>query len=345
MDKLIEEDVLSLLEERKDLERFHRQSVLISGANSFLMSYFVRLLLENNRRNRAGTQVLALCRSREHAEERFAPYLGDPHLKLIIQDIREPVAWDGDVDICIHAASPAGIRSRQEKPLDTYQINLLGCQNLLDISLRKKSAKFLLLSSVDVYGNCREPNRRREADLGTLDWNYARNAYSCGKRGAETLCSLYCAQFGLPCVMVRPFQVYGPGMSLTDGRLHGDFIRQLRERNKIVLKGDGTAVRSFLYISDATHGLLDALLYGTAGECYNICDEAGECTVKDLAALYAEHWGPEASIVFDHAERDTPEVKEALSVVTGDSGKLRALGWRSRVRLDAEIERRLSYYR
>ena len=110
MDKLIEEDVLSLLEERKDLERFHRQSVLISGANSFLMSYFVRLLLENNRRNRAGTQVLALCRSREHAEERFAPYLGDPHLKLIIQDIREPVAWDGDVDICIHAASPAGIR-------------------------------------------------------------------------------------------------------------------------------------------------------------------------------------------------------------------------------------------
>ena len=171
MDKLIEEDIISLLEERKDLERFRRQSVLISGADSFLMSYFVRLLLENNRRNRAGTQVLALCRNRKHAKERFAPYLGDPNLKLIIQDIREPVSWEGEVDICIHAASPAGIRSRQEKPLDTYQINLLGCQNLLDISLRKKSAKFLLLSSVDVYGNCLEPSRRREADLGTLDWN------------------------------------------------------------------------------------------------------------------------------------------------------------------------------
>lgn len=345
MDKLIEEDIISLLEERKDLERFHHKSILISGANSFLMSYFVRLLLENNRRNQAGTQILALCRSKERAEERFAPYLGDPNLKLIIQDIRESISWDSKVDICIHAASPAGIRSRQEKPLDTYQINLLGCQNLLDISLRKNSAKFLLLSSVDVYGNCGEPNRRRETDLGTLDWNYVRNAYSCGKRGSETLCSLYCAQFGLPCVIVRPFQVYGPGMSLTDGRLHGDFVRQLRKEHKIVLKSDGTAVRSFLYISDATHALLDTLLYGKAGECYNICDEAGECSVKDLAALYAAHWGPEASVAFDHSRRDTLEVKEALSVVTGDSSKLRALGWRSRVSLEAGIERTLSYYR
>ena len=119
MDKLIEEDIISLLEERKDLERFHHKSILISGANSFLMSYFVRLLLENNRRNQAGTQILALCRSKERAEERFAPYLGDPNLKLIIQDIRESISWDSKVDICIHAASPAGIRSRQEKPLDT----------------------------------------------------------------------------------------------------------------------------------------------------------------------------------------------------------------------------------
>lgn len=345
MNPVIQEDIERLLTQRTDLGRLAHQSILISGADSFLMSYLVYLILENNRRNGADTKLLALCRSRERAEKRFAPYLEDSHLNLILQDIREPIGWDGGADICIHAASPAGIWSRQEKPLDTFQTNLFGCQNLLDAALRKKSARFLLVSSVDVYGTCRKRNRRRETDLGILDWNYARNAYSCGKRGAETLCSLYWAQFGLPCIMVRPFQVYGPGMSLTDGRLHGDFIWQLQKNHQILLKSDGTAVRSFLHILDATHALLDTLFYGKAGECYNICDEAGECSVKDLAALYAAHWGPEASVVFDYSKRDSPEVKEALSVVTGDSGKLRALGWKSRITLEAGIERTLSYYR
>lgn len=344
MDRVMEEDIRRMLSEREDLERLRRKSVLISGANSFLMSYLVYLIFENNRRNHSDTQLLALCRSRERAEERFRPYLGDPNLHILEQDVRDPVSWEGDVDICIHAASPAGIQSRQEKPVDTFQSNLLGCQNLLDLCLKKKSERFLLLSSVDVYGQCRERERRRETDVGLLDWNYHRNAYSCGKRAAETLCSLYCKQFGLSCVSVRPFQVYGPGMSLTDGRLHGDFIRQLQAENRIVLKSDGSAVRSFLYISDATHGILDALFYGSAGESYNVCDEAGECSVKELAGFYTAQWGKGAEVGFDVSKRDTPEVKEALSIVTGDGSKLRGLGWRSRTDLETGIKRTLESY-
>lgn len=344
MNKVIREDIDQLLSQRSDLERLAHQSILISGANSFLMSYLVYLILENNRRNGGDTKVLALCRSRENAEARFAPYIGDPNLELIVQDVRKPVVWDGDVDICIHAASPAGIQSRQEKPLDTFQINLFGCQNLLDLSLKKGSAKFFLLSSVDVYGSLREQRRRRESDAGVLDWLYQRNTYSCGKRAAEALCRLYQAQCGLPCVIARPFQVYGPGISLTDGRLHGDFIRQLREQGRIVLKSDGSAVRSFLYLSDATNALLDILFYGTAGEAYNVCDEAGERSVRELAELYAAQWGNGAEVVFDVSQRDTPEVKGALSVVTGDSAKLRELGWESRVSLEKGVSRTLQYF-
>lgn len=344
MHKLIAEDICRLLDEREDLERLRDKSILISGANSFLMSYFVLALLENNRRNHAGTQILALCRSRERAEARFGPCLEDPNFKLILQDVREPVTWNGKADICVHAASPAGIRSRQEHPLDTFQINMWGCQNLLNFSLEKESERFLLLSSVDVYGNGLGQARRRESDVGLLDWTYRRNAYSSGKRGAETLCSLYHEQFHLPCVTARPFQVYGPGMSLTDGRLHGDFIRQLLRENRIVLKSDGSAVRSFMYLLDATHALLDALFYGEAGECYNICDEKSECSVRELAELYAAQWGNGSEIVFDRSLRNTPEVKEALSVVTGDGSRLRGLGWRSRTSLEAGIRRTLEYY-
>lgn len=345
MDRIIREDIDGMLAERRDLSAFRDKTVLISGANSFLMSYFIYLILENNRRNQGNTTVVALCRNEGNAQARFVSYWDDPFLKILIQDIREPVTWNGDVDFCIHAASPAGIQSRQEKPVDTFQANLFGCQNLLELALEKNCEKFLLLSSVDVYGNCLTQGRRKETDVGQLDWTYQRNAYSCGKRGAETLCQLYRAQYGLPCVAARPFQVFGPGMSLTDGRLHGDFICQLQEENQIVLKSDGTAVRSFLYLADATHALLDVLLQGKPGEIYNICDETGERSVKELAELYAAQWGKDAKVVFRYDQRETPEVKDALSVVTGDSEKLRMLGWRNRTFLEEGVARTLNFYK
>ncbi len=344
MNQIIKEDLDQMLTQRQDLDRLANQTILISGANSFIMSYFVMLLLENNRRNGGDTKILALCRSRANAEARLGDYLEDPHLQLLVQDVREPVEYEEDVDICIHAASPAGIHTRQEKPLDTFQINQFGCQNLLQLAQKKQSRKFLLLSSVDVYGDCRNQQRRRESDTGLLDWNYPRNAYAFGKRSAEALCTLCHIQLGMSCVMARPFQVYGPGISLTDGRLHGDFIRQLQESNQIVLKSDGSAVRSFLYLTDATHALLDILHYGKSGEAYNVCGEAEECSVKNLAERYAAQWSTDAKVIFSYEERDTPEVQGALLEVTGDSSKLRGLGWKSQVSLDEGIRRTLQFY-
>jgi len=341
---VIERDINRLLIERQDLEILNHQTILISGANSFLMSYFIRLILESNRKKHSDIKILALCRNRKNAEKRFESYLNDPNLTMIVQNVREPVFWADRIDICVHAASPVGIPSRQEQSLETFQTNLFGCQNLLELAREKQSRKFMLLSSVDVYGKCQIQGRRKETDVGLLDWTYMRNAYSSGKRAAETLCSFYYTLYKIPCVTVRPSQIYGPGISLTDGRLHGDFIRQLKEKNEIVLKSDGLAVRSFMYLLDATHALLDVLLYGNTGESYNICDEAGECSVKELAELYVAQWGNGAKVTFNYAERDTSEVKGALSNVTGDSGKLRGLGWRSRTSLKAGIERTLEFY-
>lgn len=343
MQRIIQEDINRLLEQREDLEKLQNKTILISGANSFLTSYLIYLILENNRRSSGNTKVLALCRNRKNAEARFAPYISDPNLNIIVQDVREPVAWPGEVDICIHAASPVGVQSRWGSALDTFQTNVYGCQNMLELAQKKHSSQFMLVSSVDVYG--KGTGRWKETDFGKLDWTYQRNAYACGKRAAETLCSLYFVQYDLPHVIARPAQIFGPGISLMDGRLHGDFIRQLQEDNQIVLKSDGTALRSFLYISDATDALLDVLLYGAPGEVYNICDEAEECTVKELAALYTAQWGNDSKVVFDISERDTPEVKGAPSIVTGDSTKLRGLGWKSRITLEEGISRTLNYYK
>lgn len=343
MNRIIKEDIEGILNSREDLKRFQNCTFLISGANSFVMSYMVYLLLEANKRNNLGIKVVALCRNRERAVERFRGYIEDQNLIFIIQDVCQPLEYEGSIDYCIHAASPAGIASRQEYPADTFLANLQGCKNLLDLCMKKNIKKFMLLSSVDVYGTGLGQDRLKETDTGILDWNYKRNAYAVGKRAAETLCKLYFEQYGIPCVSVRPFQVYGPGMSLTDGRLHGDFIRQLLKNNRILLKSDGTARRSFMYLADATNAMIDVLLYGETGEVYNICDETGECSVYELAKMYAAM--KEGAVVeFEDGKRDTPEVKDALSVVLGDGRKLRELGWRRRTSMQEGAERTLRFY-
>lgn len=344
MNNIIREDIEELLAFRKDLCLFQNSTVLISGANSFMMSYLVYVLLENNKKNGGNTSVFALCRNLENAKKRFSMYLDDPNLHFLNQDVRHSIDYEGEVDYCIHAASPAGIRSRQEFPADTFEINLLGCWNLLEFCRQKKIKKFMLLSSVDVYGKIKSQSRLKETDQGILDWNYKRNAYSNGKRAAETLCSLYFEQYRMPCVTVRPFQVYGPGMSLTDGRLHGDFIRQIMETKHIVLKSDGTAKRSFMYLADATHAMLDVFLHGSNGEIYNICDETGECSVRELAEMYMKASGMSGDIEFLYDKRNSPEVKEALSIVIGDATKIKELGWRSMTSLQTGIERTLQFY-
>lgn len=310
------------------------KTILISGANGFLPSHLAIALL------RCGAQVIALCRNEKRAMDRFSHVLGNEKFQLIVQDVCEPIHVDCKVDYCIHAASPAGIRSRHEYPVNTFDANVIGCKNLLDI----KPQRFMLISSVDVYGNVQKNERLVESDVGYLDTLNVRNAYSLGKRAAETLSILYNAQYGVQTVIARPFQVYGPGMTLGDGRLHGDFIAQIQSTGKIVLKSDGTAKRSFMYIDDAVDAMITVLVNGENANAYNIVDETGESTVLELAELYAKLSKRDVKVEFDRTQRGTTEVTSALSCVLGSSEKLRALKWKPKTSLSDGIQKTLAYY-
>jgi nucleoside-diphosphate-sugar epimerase len=316
------------------MNKLKNKTILISGANGFLPSHLVIALL------RKEAKVIALCRNEKRAMERFAHILGNENFRIIVQDVCEPIHADCQVDYCIHAASPAGIRSRHEYPVNTFDANVIGCKNLLDI----KPQRFMLISSVDVYGNVYKGERLAENDIGYLDILNVRNAYSLGKRAAETLSALYNAQYGVETVIARPFQVYGPGMTIGDGRLHGDFIAQIQSTGKIVLKSDGTAKRSFMYIDDAVDAMITVLVKGENSNAYNIVDEAGELTVLELAELYAKLSRQDVKVEFDHSQRGTAEVTSALPCVLGSSEKLRGLKWEPQTSLSDGIQKTLAYY-
>ncbi|MDR0917708.1 MAG: NAD-dependent epimerase/dehydratase family protein [Oscillospiraceae bacterium] len=311
---------------------FNNKTVLVSGANGFLPSALIFRLLQS------GANIIALCRNRQRAEERFQAVIDNSKFKMIIQDVCEPVNLTSTIDYAIHGASPAGKESRHEYPVDTFNANLIGCKNLLEL----KPKRFMLISSVDVYGQIINKERFSEEDNGYLDLLNVRNAYSLGKRAAETLTVLYSAQYNIETVIARPFQVYGEGMVIGDGRLHGDFIQQIRNNNKIVLKSDGSAKRSFMYIDDCIEGLLTVLQKGENKNSYNVVDEKSEATVFELAKLYADCLN--IPIEFDYEQRNSIEVTEALPCVLGSSEKLRSLGWQAKINLKDGVKKTINSF-
>lgn len=328
MNRIISEDAINIIENNLPFDKFYGKTVLISGANGYVPAYFVHTFIALNKYKDAGIRILALCRNQERAENRFPEYIERDDFEIIVQDVCESIDTSEDIHIFIHAASPAGIKKRHEDPVNTFLSNVKGAENMLELARKNPCEYFLFLSSVDVYGRMNSNDRLKESDSGYLDPLNIRNTYSCGKRAAESLCKAYQVKYDLPVYIVRPFQIMGPGPELNDGRLHIDFISQILERKQIVLKSDGTAVRSFMYISDAIKAMFYVMLKGNPGEAYNIVSETGEASVKELADSMVENADDQdITVKFDYGQRETIEVTGALSIVTGDSTKIRSLGW------------------
>jgi nucleoside-diphosphate-sugar epimerase len=345
MNRIVTEDIDNLTSANIDYEKFYGKTVLISGANGYVPAYFVHTFLGLNDKYNARIKVIALCRNKNKAIERFEDYVNRLDFELLIQDVCDPIEINEDIHIFIHAASPAGIKSRHDDPVNTFLANVKGAENMLNLAARKTCDAFLFLSSVDVYGRMDNNERLKEEQSGYLDPLNVRNMYSCGKRAAESLCKAYQAKYDLPVYIVRPFQIIGPGPALNDGRLHIDFISQILEKGKIVLKSDGSAVRTFMYITDAIKAMFYVILNGIPGEAYNIVSETGEASVRELADLMANNVTDRSiAVEFDYEKRNSIEVTGALSVVTGDSSKIRNLGWNCEMSVKEGSARMMKYY-
>lgn len=345
MHRIISEDIENLTSADLPYEKFYGKTVLISGANGYVPAYFVHTFLGLNEKYDAGIKVIALCRNKNRALERFDDYIGRADLEWLIQDVCSSIEVDEEIHVFIHAASPAGIRSRHDDPVNTFLANVKGAENMLNLAIKNPCEYFLFLSSVDVYGRMENNERLTEEQSGYLDPLNVRNMYSCGKRAAESLCKAFHAKYNLPVYIVRPFQIMGPGPQLNDGRLHIDFISQILKENKIALKSDGSAVRTFLYITDAIKAMFYVMLKGSAGEAYNIVSETGEASVRELADLMAKNVADRnIAVEYDYEQRNTIEVTGALSVVRGDSGKIRKLGWSCDMSVAEGSARMMEYY-
>lgn len=339
---VVQEDLEQIIASVKGWEQLSGKTVLIAGANGFLPAYMLEtLMLLNEKKLFEPVQVLGVVRNKAKAEARFAGYLDRSDLRFIVQDVSDPITVEGPVDFIVHAASQASPKYYGTDPVGTLNANVLGTHNLLTLAREKGASGFLFFSSGEVYGAV-DPQIAviKETDYGVLDPLNVRSCYGESKRMGETMCVSWLHQFGVPAKVVRPFHTYGPGMQLDDGRVFADFVADIVNRRNIVMKSDGSAMRAFCYLADATVAFFTVLLHGKNGEAYNVGNDEAEHSIRDVAeTLVTIRPELNLSVIRTQESGGTSYMKSKISRACPDTTRLRSLGWKPTYSIRQGFER------
>lgn len=332
-------------------EAFRGKRVLVTGAAGFLGFGFLHFLsyLDRKFSGQGGVSVVAADNYIRGCPRWLVELVNvHPHVKLVKQDITKP--WqhnaEGPFDFIIHAASIASPKVYRAYPLETVETNVSGLRHMLDLARSHGSESILYFSSSEIYG---DPPAHEiptgEGYRGNVACIGPRACYDESKRLGETLCYLYARQYEVPAKIVRPFNNYGPGLRLADGRVLPDFCRDVLADRDIVLRSDGSPTRTFCYVSDALTGYLLVLLSGYHAEPFNIGSEAPEVSMRDLAQTLLKTAGShrqvihkpsdEADYLTDNPNRRCPNLEKARTL----------LGYKPSVDLKFGLNRLLEWYR
>jgi nucleoside-diphosphate-sugar epimerase len=272
------------------------QRLFITGGTGFFGCWLLESLAWANKRFGLGAEALILTRSVE-AFRRKAPHLAaNPAFRFHEGDVRNFAFPDGEFPLVIHAATAASNVLNRGGPLIMLDTTIEGARHTLDFAAAHGAKKFLLASSGAVYG--RQPpgmTHVPEDYVGGPDPMDAVSAYGEGKRVAEFLGAAYAARGGPEFKIARCYATLGPRMPLDMHYAAGDFMIDLIAGRPIIVKGDGTPCRSYLYAADLAIWLWTILLRGRSCRPYNVGSEH-LVSIADLARVIAALADPPAEV-------------------------------------------------
>lgn len=285
MHHIIEEDLANINKGiGKEARVLEGRTLLISGGAGFLGSYFVGAIHLLNRKFAKPCRVIVIDNYITGSKNSFIHELKDENIKLLEADITKPIKLEEPVHFIIHAAGLASPKYYKKFPLQTIDAAIFGAKNLLELARKNPVKSFLLFSSSEIYGDP-DPSYipTPEHYKGNVSCIGPRACYDESKRLTETLTITYHEVYGVPVKIVRPFNVYGPGMKLNDYRVIPNFFAKALSGESLPVYGFGNQTRTFCYVADAVIGFLKVLLLGKNGEVYNIGAEKPELNMVTLA--------------------------------------------------------------
>ena len=343
---IILKDLQTIIKSDLPWEKLYGKTVLITGANGFLPAYMVQtlLLLNENIGTDKLIKVIGLVRNIEKAKKKFESILDNNIFSLIVADITMPIVINEKIDFIIHAASQASPKYYGTDPVGTLSANTIGTFNLLNLAVENYVEKFLYFSSSEVYGTVANSNSIDENSYGLIDPTQVRSCYAESKRMGETMCVSFSSQYKVPVNTVRPFHTYGPGLSFDDGRVFADFVANIVRGEDIVMNSDGSSVRSFCYLADATVGFFTVLLKGENSASYNVGNPKESVSIAELADLLVDIY-PDKKLraIFNKVEKEG-YLKSNVSKVCPSIEKLISLGWEPNTNLKDGFKRTIDSF-
>ena len=329
--------------------------ILITGGAGFLGSHLCERLVQ------AGHTVICMDNLLTGRMENIAHLLGDERFTFLKYNVCDYLHVEGPLDALLHFASPASPQDYLEFPIATLKVGALGTHKALGLA-RAKSARFLLASTSEVYG---DPlvNPQPESYWGNVNPISPRGVYDEAKRFAEAMTMAYHRYHGIDTRIVRIFNTFGPRMRANDGRVVSNFIVQALQGKPLSVFGEGNQTRSFCYVDDLMRGII-ALLFADSDRTIDqrtdkkfLLTQAGqsdgpsvhepvnignprELTVLEIAKMVLELTGSSSLISHHPLPTDDPKVRRP------DISRARALlKWEPQVSLEDALGRTIRYFR
>jgi NAD dependent epimerase/dehydratase len=308
--------------------------VLVTGADGFIGSHLTQMLLHQGARVRA----LALYNSfnswgwLEEIDE-----IG--RVEVVTGDVRDSHAClklTQGIEVVFHLAALVGIPYSYLAPDSYIQTNVTGTWNMIQAARESGVGRFLHVSSSEVYGTACFVPIHEDHPL------QPQSPYSATKIAAEAMALSAHRAFGVPVVVARPFNAYGPRQSLR--AVIPTIISQVLAGARSIRLGHLHPTRDFSYVEDTARGLLSLALCDAAiGKAVNIGSHS-EISIGDLAGRIQKLMNSDLAVESD-AERVRPEASEVERLFCDNTRIREMTGYQPRVSIDEGLERTIAWFR
>jgi dTDP-glucose 4,6-dehydratase len=301
--------------------------LLVCGGAGFIGSTFVRLRVREHGDEVTVLDKLTYAGRRENLHDVI------DEIRFVQGAIEDPEAVADAVDACaaiVNFAAETHVDRSIADPEGFIVTNMQGTHVLLEAA-RKGDLRYLQVSTDEVYGSIDEGAFTEESPLQPS------SPYSATKTGADLLVASYFHTYGLPTLICRGSNNYGPYQY--PEKLIPLMILNALAGDRLPVYGDGRNVRNWLYVEDFGRGIGHVLAHGVPGEAYN-CGGPDECENLDVVRRVLELTGRDESLIEFVTDRPGHDRRYSLS-----SAKLESLGWEAQVRFLEGLEHTVEWYR